>query len=773
MDKFMANTAHPVFRGAMFAAPNGGGSDISRRRLLQVGGLLIGFAALGRPVKAHAAAISATTVDDFGNPVPFDGFAPGGFIRIGTDGAISLVAPNVEMGQGIYTAEAMLLAEELEVGLDQVQVVAAPPYEGYYKQALLGGQMTGGSTSIRGAWLPLRQAGASARAMLISAAAERWKVSARECSAHRAVVTHVGTGRTLSYGELAEAAAQLPVPQNVPLKPAGRFALIGTPAPRVDTPSKVNGSAIFGIDIVVPNLKIATVTACPVWGGTVATVDDSATRAVPGVRDVVRTSNTVAVIGDHFWAARQGLAALRVTWNEGAGASHSSPDIIAALKGAYGQVKPVSARHEGDIEGAFSSAAKTLSAEYELPFLAHATMEPINCTAYVRPDGCDIWCGTQVPTRAQGDVAKVTGLPIDKVAIHSQLLGGGFGRRLESEYVAQAAEIAKQVDYPVKIIWTREEDIQHDNYRPPYYDRISAALGADGMPTAWVDHVSGASVTSRYMRKNLGPDELDQDAVEGASEPPYAFPAISVDWTRQDPPVAISWWRGVGPAHNVFVVESFIDELAHAAGRDPVEYRLALLKHNPMAANVLQLAAQKAGWGTPLPPGSGRGVSLHQSFGSFVSMVQEVSVSPDGVIRLGPVTAVIDCGQAVNPDIIKAQLEGGILFGLSAALYSGITFTNGRVDQSNFQNYRILRIDETPPVQTFVVQSAEHVGGVGETGTAASMPALGNAIFAAIGKRLRRMPFTTEELMATPSLDKTASAAVAADGLISPFLKAL
>jgi isoquinoline 1-oxidoreductase beta subunit len=738
-------------------------SEPTRRRFLQGGGLLLAFAALGRR-KAHAAGEqpglrSIQNVTGGGEDgEAFQGFAPGGFIRIGRDGQITLIAPNVEMGQGIYTAQAMLIAEELEVGLDQVSVLAAPANEELYRQPLLQSQSTGGSTSIRGAWVPLRQAGAAARIMLIAAAAEQWNVPAAECIAARAAVRHGPSGRTIAYGELIDAAGRQPVPKDVPLKQPAEWTLISTPAHRVDSPGKVDGTAIFGIDVRLPDMKVAAVTACPVFGGKLASVDDKATRAIPGVHDVIRIENAVAVTADHYWAAKRGLEALEITWDDGPNAAMSSQEIVRDLRDAFGKVQAVQARHDGDVDGALQGAAKKVEAAYELPFLAHATMEPINTTVHVRLDGCDIWLGTQVPTVAQATAARITGLPPEKVAVHNQLLGGGFGRRLVADSVAQAVQIAKQVPYPVKIIWSREEDIQHDFYRPAYFDRLVAGLGPDGLPVAWVDHVTGGSVMGSYFPGGLPEGKLDDDAVEGALRPPYDLPAVHVDWTRQDPPIPITWWRGVGPTHNVHVVETFMDELAHAAGRDPVEYRRALLKNNPRGRAVLDLAAEKSGWGTPLPPRRGRGVALHDSFGSHLAVVAEVEVSPLGEIRLHRVVAAIDCGFTVNPDTVAAQIEGGLVFGFSAALYSDITFSGGRVEQSNFHDYRTMRINETPPIEVYHIRNEEDPGGIGENGTVSAAPALGNAIFAATGKRLRRYPFDRRSLLEPELADKVAEA---------------
>jgi isoquinoline 1-oxidoreductase beta subunit len=722
----------------------------SRRRFLKAGGVLLAFAAL-RQRKAFAAgeqpglgAIkNITGGGDSGSA--FQGFAPGGFIRVTPDGKITLIVPNVEMGQGIYTGEAMLIAEELEVGLDQVEVITAPPNEELYRQPLLKSQTTGGSTSVRGAYVPLRQAGAAARTMLISAAAARWRVPVAECSVSRGVIRHA-SGRSLSYGDVALEAAQQPVPKDVPLKEPSAWMLIGKTTRRVDTPSKVDGTAVFGIDVRVPDMKVAAVSACPVLGGKLRSVDDQAARKIAGVRDIIRTDNAVAVIGDHYWAGKCGLEALDIVWDEGPHAGLASGDVIRALRDGFGKTKAVQARSDGNALEKMAAAGRKLEVAYELPFLAHVTMEPINTTIHVRSDGCDVWVGTQVPTVAQQLVCKATGLPPEKVAIHNHVLGGGFGRRLEADSIVQAVQIAKQVSYPVKIIWSREEDIQHDLYRPAYYDRISAALGPDGLPVAWIDHISGGSVIGHYMPGGLPEGKLDDDAVEGAAETPYDLPAIHVDWTRVDPPIPFTWWRGVGPTHNVYVVESFIDELAHAAGRDPIDYRRALLGKNPRARAVLDLAARQSGWGSAMAAGSGRGVSLHNSFGSYLAVVLEIAVSPNGEIKIARVVAAVDCGLVINPDTVKAQIEGGLIFGLTAALYNDITLKNGRVEQSNFHDYRMMRMNETPRFDVHIVASTEAPGGIGETGTVSAAPALANAVFAVTGKRLRRYPLDKREL---------------------------
>ncbi len=725
---------------------------MSRRTFLKVGaagggGLLLSFTLPSLWLDAEA--VGATGAGRF---------APNAFIRIDRDGRVTLIIHQVEMGQGTYTSLPMLIAEELEVDLSQVRLEHAPPDDRLYANPLVGFQATGGSTSVRGAWEPLRRAGATARAMLVSAAAQTWKVAESSCHAEKSAVIHRPTRRTLTYGALVDKAATLPVPAPVALKEPKEFKLIGTPARRLDSRDKVNGKAQFGIDVKIAGMKIATVAACPVFGGTLASVDERKAMALKGVRQVVRLDNAVAVVGDHMWAAKQGLGALNIQWNEGPNARLSTGDIVQQL--AVASQRPgVVARTEGDVATAMAGAATKVEAVYQLPFLAHATMEPINCTVHVRTDGCDIWVGSQVLARAQAVAAQVTGLPLEKVRVHNHLLGGGFGRRLDVDFIAQAVAIAKHVEGPVKVVWTREEDIQHDVYRPFYYDRLAAGLDERGMPIAWSHRVTGSSIVARWV-PGFFKNGLDPDAVEGAAEPPYSLPNLLVEYVRQEPagivdtwsrgvgPLITGWWRGVGPTHNIFVVESFIDELAVAAKKDPLEYRRALLK-SPRARAVLELAAEKAGWGKPLPVGSGRGVSVQYVFGSYVAQVAEVAVSKDGAVRVQRVVCAVDCGLTVNPDTVTAQMQGGIIFGITAALFSEITLKDGRVEQGNFNTYRTLRINEAPAVDVHLVKSTEAPGGIGEPGTSAVAPAVVNAIFAATGKRLRKLPVDTAQLRST------------------------
>ena len=550
---------------------------------------------------------------------------------------------------------------------------------------------------------------------------------------------HPPTGRRSAYGELATDAARLPIPENVPLKRPQDFQLIGTPAKRLDTPAKVNGTAIYGIDVRPPGVKIATLAQSPAFGGRVKSVDDKAAKAVKGVRQIVRLDDAVAVVADHMGAAKKGLAALEVTWNDDPHGNLSTADIASELEKATLKSGAV-AQNIGDVDKAMASAVTKVEAIYQVPFLAHAAMEPMNCTVHVRPDSCEVWIGSQAVARIQAAAAKVAGLPLHKVVVHNHLIGGGFGRRLESDGAARAVEIAKQVEGPVKVVWTREEDIQHDMYRPYWCDRLTAALDDKGMPVAWTNRFAGSSVIARWLPPAFQ-NGLDPDSTEGAIDLVYALPNMHVEYVRVEPPgIPTAFWRSVGPSHNVFVTESFMDELAAAAKQDAVAYRLALLDRSPRAKAVLALAAEKAGWGQPLPQRVGRGVSLQFVFGTYMAQVAEVEVAKDGAVRLRRVVCAVDCGTVVNPDTVTAQIQSAIIFGITAALYGEITLKNGRVEQTNFDSYQMLRINEAPIIEVHIVQNFEPPGGMGECGTSAIVPAVANAIFAATGKRLRKMP---------------------------------
>jgi isoquinoline 1-oxidoreductase beta subunit len=672
-------------------------------------------------------------------------FEPNAFIRIGSDGKIVLIMPYVEMGQGTYTSIPMLIAEELEVDLSQVRLEHAPPNDKLYVNPLLGVQATGNSNAVRAAWQPLRQAGATARTMLIAAAAKRWNVDPASCRARSGVVYYDATRRSVKYGDLAAEAATMPVPEKVALKGPADFKLIGTPAKRLDVPAKVNGTAVYGIDVRPPGVKIATLAQSPVFGGRLKSVDDSAAKNVKGVHQIVRLDDAVAVVADHMWAAKQGLAALKIEWDDGPNAKLTTEDIARELEAATRNPGAV-AQNIGDADKAMASAVTKVEATYEVPFLAHATMEPMNCTVHVRKDDCEIWVGTQTLARAQAAAAQVVGMPLGKIIVHNHLIGGGFGRRLEVDGVIRAVQIANQVDGPVKVVWTREEDIQHDMYRPYWFDRISAGLDANGVPVAWSHRFAGSSVIARWLppaHKN----GIDHDTVEGAIDLVYDLPNFHVEYLRVEPPgVPTAFWRSVGPSHNVFVTESFIDELAAAAKKDPVAYRRALLDKSPRAKAVLELAAEKSGWGRPLPSRVGLGISVQFAFATYMAHVAEVEVAKDGAVRVRRVVCAVDCGTAVNPDTIRSQSQSAIMFGITAALYGAITVKDGRIEQSNFHDYPILRMNEAPTVEVHIVQNSEPPGGMGEAGTSCIVPAVTNAIFAATGKRLRKLPVDTSVL---------------------------
>lgn len=731
-DDAMRDTADHAMRDA---------ADPGRRQALKLGGLTLAFLWAGASGTARAAINARRQPGDAaaaaadGNPA----FAPNAFIRIDADGSVRLVMPSVEMGQGIYTGACMMLAEELGVGLDQIQVEHAPPSDELYGMPLLGGQITGGSTSTRGHWSVLREAGAVARTLLVTAAAERWHVDAGSCTVTRGVVAHPASMRTLSFGALAKSAGALPLPEQVALKDPKDYVLIGKPLRRVDSADKVKGATQFGIDVRIPGMKIATVKACPTLGGKLIGTNDTRTRAIRGVIDVLKLDGAVAVVGDNFWAAKQGLDALDIAWDPGDNATLTTAKLREALADKSQSGTAIVARDDGKkpVDG------KLVEATYQLPMLAHATMEPLNTTVWVTHDKCEIWVGTQVPARCVTAASKITGLSEGKIVLHNQYLGGGFGRRLETDSVEQAVHFAKQVSYPLKVIWTREEDIRHDVVRPMYHDRISALLDSNGRPVWYGDRVAGGTVLGRWAPGAMAKSGLDEDLVECVAQVPYDIPNAKVEWVRHDMPegLVVGWWRGVGPTHNLFVVESFMDELAHEAGKDSLEYRRALLQKNPRSLALLNLAAEKIGWsGGPLPARVGRGIALGEPFGSRVCLIVEAEVTPQGEVRLRRAVVALDCGVAINPSSVEAQVQGGVLFGLSAALYNGITLKHGAIEQSNFHDYRTLRINEAPPVELYRISSDQPPGGLGEVGTAIAAPALGNAIFAATGVRLRSLP---------------------------------
>jgi isoquinoline 1-oxidoreductase subunit beta len=668
---------------------------------------------------------------------PAGQFAPDAFIRIDHAGKTTLVMPQVEMGQGIYTAVAMILSDELDADYAQVALEHAPPSDKLYGNPIFGIQVTGNSNSVRAFWKPLRSAGAAARAMLVLAAAQQWQVDPATCTASNGKVMHAASGRALAYGDLVAAASALPVPADPPLKDPKDFTLIGKPLKRFDTPGKTDGKVIYGIDAMLPGMKFATLSASPVFGGKVGHVDDSAAKNIAGVRQVVVLDDLVAVVGDHFWAAKKGLDALVITWDEGPNAQVNSSDIWDNLRAAS-QKDGAVAKSIGDVATGLTQGDR-LDGGYELPFLAHTTMEPMNCTVSLTPGACEIWTGTQIMTRVQAAAAEAAGVPVDKVTVHNHLIGGGFGRRLESDMVTSAVRIAQHVDGPVKVVWTREEDVQHDIYRPAYRDVISASL-SNGKIVAWKYRVTGSSIMARWFPAGFA-NGVDIDAVDSAVDMPYDIPNRQVEYVRAEPPaVPTGFWRGVGPNNNVFATECFIDELARKAGMDPIAFRRGMLGNNPRLQAALDLVAEKSDWGKPLPARTGRGVCVQPSFASFIATVVEAEVADNGEVHLRRVTSAVDTGIAVNPDTISAQLQGGLIFGLTAALYGEITIEKGRVRQSNFNDYRMLRIDQVPNIEVHVIKSGEDPGGIGETGCTAGPPALRNAIYAATGVALRRLP---------------------------------
>jgi len=727
----------------------------ARRQVLRAGaGLTVGFvmAGLAKPASAlmsgHLQPGDAAAAAADGAPP----FAPNAFIRIERDGRVRLVMPMVEMGQGIYTGSCMLLADELGVELSQISVQHSPPSDQLYGMKLLRGQITGGSTSTRASYADLREAGAVARTRLIQAAARRWRVKEDECRTEQGRVLHAASGRSLGFGELAVAAGQLPDPKTVKLKPAGELRLIGRPMARVDAADKVSGKTQFGLDVRLPGMRVAVVQACPTLGGKLLSVNDQAARRLPGVVDVLRLADAVAVVGEHFWAAKRGLEALEIHWEAGPNAGYSTEQLRADLARSQASGKGV----VGKEQGRRPAGGTLVQADYHQPMLAHATMEPPNATVHVHEGRCEIWTGTQVPMRAVESAARLLGLPVAQVTLHNQYLGGGFGRRLEYDMVDQAVLLARQVRYPLKVVWTREEDLRHDIVRPPYHDVISAVVDEQGWPLWLGDRICSPTVLGRWRPTAIRADGWDRDAGESVVDTPYGLPNFRVEWVRHDlpPGLVVGWWRGVGALHNLFVVEGFLDELAQRAKQDPVAYRRRLLQKNDRTRALLDLAAERMGWGDKLPARVGRGVAVGEPYGSRVCAMLEVEVTPQGEVRLRKAVVAVDCGIPVNPGSIEAQIQGGLLFGLSAALYSEVTLKNGQVQQSNFNDYRVLRLDETPSVEVIVVKSEAAPGGVGELATAVAAPALVNAIQAATGVRLRRLPIDRKALIASPALLK-------------------
>jgi isoquinoline 1-oxidoreductase beta subunit len=674
-------------------------------------------------------------------------FAPNAFLRIAPDNSVTVIAKHLEMGQGAYTGLATVVAEELDADWAQIRVESAPADASNYANLVFGTmQGTGGSSAMANSWMQLRNAGATARAMLVAAAAGEWNVQPASLTIERGVVRHAPSNRQATFGELAAKASSQPVPDKVPLKDPKDFKLIGQKLPRVDVPGKTNGTAQFTIDVTFPNMLVAVLQRPPLFGATVKSFDATATKAVPGVVEVLQVPRGVAVVAKSFWAAKQGRDALKVEWDDSKAEKRSTAAIMAEYRKLAEQPgKP--ARKDGDAAVALKGAAKVITATYEFPYLAHAPMEPLDAVVKLAANSCEIWCGDQFQTVDQANAAATAGLKPEQVKIHTLLAGGSFGRRanMGSDYIVEAVSVAKALGangIPVKLQWTREDDIRGGLYRPLYLHRLEAALDKNGQLVGWQHRIVGQSIIAgTAFAAVMVKDGIDGTSVEGAANLPYAVPNMSVELNTTETGVPVLWWRVVGSSHTAYATEAFIDEIAYAVGKDPFAFRQAMLEHHPRHKAVLELAAKAAGWGNPLPKGKGRGIAVAEAFGTYVAQVAEVTVAPNGKVKVDRVVCAVDCGTPINPDVITAQMEGGIGFGLGAALYGAITLKDGQVEQTNFDAYQVLRIDEMPKVEVHIVPSPEAPTGVGEPGVAPVGPAVANAVFAVTGKRLRVLPF--------------------------------
>ena len=742
----------------------------SRRRFIIVsgaligGGLLIGYSLRGRDRLARVPAFAGK-----GNEVALNAW-----VKITPDGTITVAVPHQEMGQGVYTSLPMLVAEEMDADWSTVRAEQSPIEKIYGNYVILGDGLpvdpedkgtvatvvrwigfkigeklgvlaTGGSTSVRDAWEPMRIAGASAREMLVRAAAAKWQVATGECATADGFVAHPASGRKLGYGELATDVAQMTPPRAPRLKQRKDYKLIGKPVPRVDMRAKVTGTAQFGIDVRLPDMLYAAVAQCPTFGGKAKSYDAAAAKSMPGVHAVLSIPNGVAVVANSYWRAKNALTGLSIVWEEGPNVALDSDAIFTQFRHDLEHGSATKYRADGDAVGAIATAAKTIEAQYQVPFLAHATMEPMNCTALVKDGTCEVWAPNQSPSLVKWMASRVADVDGENVKVHTTFLGGGFGRRAENDFVIQAVTLAKALPgRPIKVIWSREEDIQHDVYRPAAIAKFRGALDSGGKPVALWNRIVGPSVTRDFMDRLLpfgGMDyPPDKTNAEGAADLPYEFPNLRVEHVLSKTPVPVGFWRSVGHSYNAFFTECFVDEMAIAAGADPYEFRRNLLARHPRFRIVLETAATRAGWGTPPARGRGRGIALHKSFRTIVAQVVEVSVAADGRPQVHRVVCVVDCGMAINPDTIAAQMESGIIFGLSAALYGEITIDKGRVQQQNFPNYDMVRLAQTPAIDVHIIESAAPLGGVGEPGTPPIAPAVANAIFAATGKRVRQLP---------------------------------
>jgi isoquinoline 1-oxidoreductase beta subunit len=716
-------------------------ATLLRREFIKAGAALGGglFVSLYLPVVGAEDSVAEGAADHQ--------FALNAYVRIGVDESVTVISNHSEMGQGIYTSLPMLLNEELEADWARISVEAAP-VDKVYNHPIFGIQMTGGSTTSPAEYDHYRKMGALARTMLVQAASQKWNVDPASCHVEKGVVIHGATGRRATYGSLASAAAQLTAPADVALKPSSAFTQIGKPTRRLDTPSKTNGTAQFGLDVILPGMLTAVVARPPVFGGKALKIDATEALKISGVKSVEEIPSGVAVIATGFWPAKVGRDKLVVEWDPGPNAGLTSEQMVREFSETSKQPGAI-AKKVGDPAAALASAAKTITAEYDVPYLAHAMMEPLNCVVDLRADSCEIWTGTQFETVDRANAAHVAGLHPEKVQIHTTLLGGGFGRRANpvSDFVVEAVHVAKAAKAPVKVIWTREDDIRGGWYRPMWHDRFAAGLDADGNPVAWTHTIVGQSIMMGTPFAAFAIKEgVDSTSVEGAADILYGLPNLQVDLHTPTIGVPVQWWRSVGHSHTGFSVEAFLDEVAHAGGKDPYELRRVLLAKQPRMLAVLDLAAKKANWGSKLPPGIGRGIATHFSFDSYVAQVVEASVGKGGEVRVHRVVCAIDCGLVINPDTVKAQMEGGIVYGLTAALKTEITLKDGRVEQGNFNDYPMLRIFESPEIEVHIVASTEHPTGVGEPGVPPAAPALANAIFAATGKRIRRLPIRSSSL---------------------------
>ena len=716
-------------------------ATLLRREFIKAGAALGGglFVSLYLPVVGAEDSVAEGAADHQ--------FALNAYVRMGVDESVTVISNHSEMGQGIYTSLPMLLNEELEADWARISVEAAP-VDKVYNHPIFGIQMTGGSTTSPAEYDHYRKMGALARTMLVQAASQKWNVDPASCHVEKGVVIHGATGRRATYGSLASAAAQLTAPADVALKPSSAFTQIGKPTRRLDTPSKTNGTAQFGLDVILPGMLTAVVARPPVFGGKALKIDATEALKISGVKSVEEIPSGVAVIATGFWPAKVGRDKLVVEWDPGPNAGLTSEQMVREFSETSKQPGAI-AKKVGDPAAALASAAKTITAEYDVPYLAHAMMEPLNCVVDLRADSCEIWTGTQFETVDRANAAHVAGLHPEKVQIHTTLLGGGFGRRANpvSDFVVEAVHVAKAAKAPVKVIWTREDDIRGGWYRPMWHDRFAAGLDADGNPVAWTHTIVGQSIMMGTPFAAFAIKEgVDSTSVEGAADILYGLPNLQVDLHTPTIGVPVQWWRSVGHSHTGFSVEAFLDEVAHAGGKDPYELRRVLLAKQPRMLAVLDLAAKKANWGSKLPPGIGRGIATHFSFDSYVAQVVEASVGKGGEVRVHRVVCAIDCGLVINPDTVKAQMEGGIVYGLTAALKTEITLKDGRVEQGNFNDYPMLRIFESPEIEVHIVASTEHPTGVGEPGVPPAAPALANAIFAATGKRIRRLPIRSSSL---------------------------